>query len=107
MAITVTQAAVENPAGVRFKTVTLTLDASYPTGGYALTPAQLGFVSSIDGIVAGGTAGNTTGVVVGWNPTTQKLQVYLSNGASPALLNEAPNTTALTGQVVTVLAWGR
>lgn len=107
MALTVAQAAVENPAGVRFKTVTLTLDASYPTGGYAVTPAQCGFVSAIDGMVFGATAGNTTGVVLGWNPTTQKIQAYLSNGASPALLNEAPNTTALTGQVVTALVWGR
>lgn len=107
MAITVANAAVDNPGGVRFKVVTLTLDGSYPTGGYPVTPAQVGFASSIDGMVLGGTANNTTGVVAAWNPTTQKVQAYLSNGASPALLNEAPNTTALTGQVVTGIAWGK
>jgi len=107
MAITVANASVDNPGGIRLKAATLTFDNSYPTGGYSVTPAQLGFISAIDGMVLGGTANNTTGVVAAWNPTTQKVQCYLSNGISPALLNEAPNTTALTGQVVVGLAWGR
>lgn len=105
MAATAASAIIENPAGVRFRTVSITLDASYPTGGYAISPALLGFTSRIDGIVAS-TAGNTTGVTVGWNPATGKLQAYVSNGASPALLAEAPNTTALTGQIVQGIAWG-
>jgi hypothetical protein len=43
MALTLAQASKYVPGGL-FRTVTnVTLDASYPTGGYLVTPANLGF----------------------------------------------------------------
>lgn len=61
----------------------ITADVSYPTGGYPITPQDLGFGRQIDyldivneGISVWGSS---------WNRATQKLQLYvLSTGAEVA-----------------------
>jgi len=85
-----------------FDIVQVTPDTSYPTGGYAVAglPRAKGIV-----VPAGRAAGaGATSAVPIWNGATSKLQFFLSNGASPALLNEAPNTTNLSTEVVLLLA---
>lgn len=66
----------------------VTLDSSYPTGGYGFDPSG---VSAITHLVAAGGP-----VSLKWDRANQKLMAFVSNGASPALLNEAPNTTNLS-----------
>lgn len=75
---------------------TITGDASYPTGGYALNPP-----GDIDyeGLVASPSGGTTAASVAGWVPATKKLMAYGSNGAAPAQLVEIANTTNLSAQV--------
>lgn len=57
-----------------------------PAGGFAV-PLPAGF-RSIKFASMMQTGGLTTGIVWHFNPATQKAQAFVSNGASPALLNE-------------------
>lgn len=85
-----------------FDIIQVTPDTSYPTGGYAVAglPRAKGIV-----IPAGrGSGAGATSAVPIWNGSTSKLQYFVSNGASPALLGEAPNTTNLSAEVVLLLA---
>lgn len=74
---------------VRFN---LAADAAYPNpggglGGYAIAPADIGFVSQIDFLDLGGqeNAGATANVAFTWNRVTQKMQMIVpSTGAEVA-----------------------
>lgn len=58
---------------------TIALDASYPTGGYALSPAKFG-LTTVSGVLFEDTAGY--GVV--YNRTTDKVQVYSTGNTEVA-----------------------
>lgn len=86
MAATITPAAgaagVETPAGsYRRAFFTITPDASYPTGGYPLTPGQFGLVSII-AVDANPSQG--AGHPVVYNVSTGKLQYFTSGGTEVA-----------------------
>lgn len=83
--------------------VDVTGDASYPTGGYAITPQNLGFNTII--YCASGTI-SPQGYVPCWNQSTQKLQFFTSNGAGPAALAEVPNTTNISTATARLMFWG-
>lgn len=70
------------------RAVDVTLDNSYPTGGYALTPQQLGLGSggAIEHVNVMGTA---DGYLYKWNPATNKLMVFQGDNANAAA---APGT---------------
>jgi hypothetical protein len=87
----------------RIRLVTITGDASYPTGGYALTGNQFG-LRSIDGIIVLGCVTAATGIMPYWNTTTQKWQLfYPTNGAtSPNAGEEIPNGTSVSTITFTV-----
>jgi hypothetical protein len=53
----------------------VTLDASYPTGGYAVTPAKFGFKT-----LAGVLFEEPNGYSLMYNRTTDKVQVYSAAG---------------------------
>jgi hypothetical protein len=75
---------------MRKSIVDVTLDASYAAGGYALTPASLGFATApnmVDPQVVT-TAGQ--GFVPSWNQQTGKLQMF-KVGAAGAM-TECVNT---------------
>ena len=74
-----------------------TNNTTYAAGGLALpTKTELGFVRSLDSfVVLGNLDGNATEYVWTWNKATGKLQAFISNGASPALLAEG--TAIATG----------
>lgn len=55
----------------------LTLDSSYPTGGYSLTPAMFA-LSAINSL----SATTTSGYDLCYNYTTQKLMVFTSSGGA-------------------------
>jgi len=67
---------------------TIAFGSSYPTGGYVL--GTTGDVDFLEVIV------NAGSVSCRYDRANKKLLCYLSNGASPALLAQAPNTTDLS-----------
>jgi hypothetical protein len=80
------------------ETFTVTFDASYPTGGYAITAANLG-LSTLDTIIPNGV--DTSGTyLVSWNQATGKLQLF------SALATEVTNATDVHTKSVTVAALG-
>lgn len=89
----------------RVRTRDVTFDSSYATGGETLVPADVGLKTIVcadtGGLARTGAAG-ATAAVVSYDYTNQKLQAYVSNGASPALLNEAPSTTNLSTNAVRI-----
>lgn len=56
----------------------VTPDTSYPTGGYALTAAQLNCGRGIVGMSLLGANTAAAGYVVVWNTQTSKLQIYVA-----------------------------
>jgi hypothetical protein len=90
-----------------FRIVDVTLDANYPAGGYALTPAQLGLgASGVIYMVDPCTVSKTTGWLVGWDYTNGKLQVFDGSGAVNAAMNQVAGGTVLTGVVVRCFVMG-
>lgn len=90
---------------VRVFDVQLTSGANYTTAGETVTPKMVGLGHVIEQVMGAGTsgAGATTGYAIGANyaavaanPGAVRLQGFVSNGASPALLNEAPSNTNLS-----------
>ena len=80
MAITATKVADEVPGAARFITGTVTFDASYTTGGLAVTPTLLGYQggSTVIWMIVTGIRGaaGTAASAVQFNATTQKLLVF-------------------------------
>lgn len=87
--------------GIKLRVVTLTGDATYAVGGYALTPANVGFDTTILAVIpcGFGVAGTYS---VAWDAVNQKLKwcrmgAALSLGFAEAGVNEAGvNTTVVT-----------
>ena len=75
----------------RVKVCTITLDNSYPTGGYAITAAAVG-LSSIDYVLTDVGARNTAGTFaypVSWDYTNGKLQAFRQTAATNGLAEVA------------------
>jgi hypothetical protein len=90
-----------------FRIVDVTLDGSYPAGGYPLTPAQLGLGASGQVFMVDPcTVSKTTGWLVGWDYTNAKLQVFDGSGAANAAMNQVAAATVLTGVVVRLFVMG-
>jgi hypothetical protein len=106
MAATVTTVFSGSVFGAKQRiTVTTVLgDASYATGGYAITANQVGF-SRITAVLA---VGANTGYVPSWDATNSKLKVFYAdnNAASDSALIEVPAATDLSAVSFTVLAFG-
>jgi hypothetical protein len=83
--------------------VTVDFDSSYPTGGESFPLVGIGLSQILYAEFQ-----SKAGYVFSWDYTNFKLQAYCSNGASPAALNEVPNTTNLsTVTGVRGVFWGR
>jgi len=78
----------------QLKVYTITPDASYPTGGYPITPAQVGLLN-ITYVDSQNTTG-TTSVIWQYNYTTKSLQAYWTGPAISGVLAEVTNTTNLS-----------
>lgn len=101
MAISFSQNYFRNSAGVQWEIMgRLSLDNSYPAGGYLLDPAQFG-LSQITSFTVNDCQG---GFVYDFNATTQKLMVYTATAGGgvfvgdPAVLTgtNAPSALAAT-----------
>lgn len=77
--------------------VDVTLDNSYPTGGYALSLATLGVDGVTDYVIATSTS---TGHTFSYNYSTSKLMAF--NGTT-----QIANTTDLSAVVVRLIAQGK
>lgn len=87
--------------GQRARLVKITFDASYPTGGEALTAADCG-LTTIDEFLAHAAGGR----VFEYDYTNAKLLAYQSAGSAAALA-QVPDTTDLALVVTRALVIGR
>ena len=90
-----------------FRVVDVTLDASYPAGGYPLTAAQLGFGSNGVVMMVDGGMTKTAGWTVAYDYTNAKLQVFDGSGAANVANHEVAAATVLTGIVARLLVFGK
>lgn len=92
----------------RYVTVTqVTLDNSYPTGGYPVTASSLGLPDGlVDAILPAGVsqAAITATVIVQYNANTGNLQAFWSAaaGAQPTEVTAATNLSAFTFNLIAV-----
>src|SRR4051812_13258066 len=91
--------------GAQRRTVTdVTLDSSYPTGGYAVTPDQLGFGCFLE-------EGGQSKVKTAAGGVTEAVLVPQAAGGAKLVCNaggaEVVNAANLTGCVVRVQAYGK
>jgi hypothetical protein len=92
---------------IKLTITTVVGDSSYPTGGTALTPLQLGLTTVITAFcTVTGSASNNTAIGASYNTSTGKLQTWASTGTSPVGLAETANATNLSGLTITVFAFG-
>ena len=87
MAATVSPVVTHVPGNLKEVIVTITGDASYPTGGYAIT------FPGITNVVFADIQSSSTGHPCAWNYATGKLQFFTSGGAEVAA---ATNLSAVT-----------
>jgi hypothetical protein len=80
----------------------ITLDSSYPTGGYLLQPGDVGLSLSIE-LLASHPAG---GYAFEYDQPTSKLKVYRIGAALSNPLSEVPAATNLSAVKVRVVAFG-
>lgn len=84
---------------------TLTPDTSYPTGGYAVTPAQLGLSRvSFAMCNAVGSASNNGAATASYNQATGKVQLF-TTGTTGAQV-EVASAANVSGITVNILALG-
>lgn len=100
-ALTITRVAGPFSTGDRFETVTsVVLSSSYPTGGEVVTPALLGFASTVDPQFQVQVEGGH-GYGPEYDYTNQKIIVYTSAGT------QTTNATDLSAVTLYVRATGR
>lgn len=96
-----TQIVRRGAAGDLFeRLVDITLDSSYPAGGYPITPQQMGFGLNGQIVMVNGAASKTGGWECGWDYTNSKLQVFDSSAAANLAMHEIAGGTSLAGVVV-------
>jgi len=90
-----------------FRVVDITMDNSYPSGGWAVTPLALGFGSNgvIFGVIPLG--GAKAGRLLEWDQVNLKLMVRDASGAANAATPEITTVTQMNNQVLRVLAIGK
>src|SRR5262245_24982053 len=101
MALTLTEVGTRQYVGSNFlRTFDITFDSSYATGGEAIVPGDVGFVTSID-VFDSETIPGTTVRSVAYDRTNGKLLAYNPAGT------EITNTTNLSAITVRCRVWGR
>lgn len=86
----------------KVRVVRVTFDNSYPTGGEAVTPSQLGF-KNVHNIIPGV---STNGYVVTYDKANAKLKVFRGGAAVSTPFAEVPNATDLSTVVVDLTVYG-
>jgi hypothetical protein len=99
MAATVAEVSRDNTGGRLRLIVDITGDNSYPTGGWAVTPAQLG-VQRIDRVSADVKSPSTTSYIAQWDYANNKIKVFWTGAAVNGTLGEVTNATNLSTLVL-------
>ena len=86
--------------------VPVTLDASYPTGGYAVNAYSLGLPAGLLDVLDAN-ASPDGGYDVRYNSATGNLQAYDTGAAGGAALAEAVNATNLSAVTANCVVTGR
>lgn len=82
---------------LRARAFDLVLSATaYATGGFSVPKSNI-FLNEIYFNIVTDITNGPTGYEAVYNQTTNKLQLFTSNGAAPAALAELANATAVTG----------
>lgn len=112
MAATIAQAigansiAPESASHLYVACVDVTGDASYPTGGYAVTlSTYLPTGARVLHVAATPKGAVTTAFMPAWDGTNNKLQLFASNGAAPAALAEVANATNVATSVTRLIVF--
>ena len=71
---------IQKSGGIRFAVIDITFDNSYATGGWAVTPANLG-MSVIYGMIALGPQVAAAGSLITYDPVNGKLLAFKSTAA--------------------------
>ena len=83
---------------------TVTGDTSYPSGGYAISPANIGFTKILGAVMIGANSAAAGGILPVWNQGTGKLQLFYPTGGGVAapgsLADPIVNTGAVTASAV-------
>lgn len=110
MALTVAAPTKQGVFGdLRYVIVNITWDSSYPTGGLALTPKQVGLNQILGCESIGAGAAATAAVDISYDTTNQKLQAFGADGAAAGIANlkEIANATNLSTITTTAIFLGR
>lgn len=110
MALSIANVSPHNPleyfGRLKARVVTVTFDASYPTNGESLAPADLGF-SDIYTVLPSPRPVAGTGYVVQWDGVNNKLLAFVEEAvAAGGPLLEVANTTDLSALVVECVVLG-
>lgn len=82
---------------------TVTFDSSYPTGGEAIAPGDLGFSVAIETVLIG--SNDEAGVSARWDQANSKVLLFDENDTSGVEAQFA-NTGNASANVVTLEAYG-
>lgn len=107
LGFSVTHVPIKYAGGYRVKLVQITLDNAYPTGGWAITPAQVGLDTTITRLIPLGFTLNGFGL--SWDQANRKLKALKFDypaAAAGAAIEAAANEAGLNGQVVHCLVVG-
>ena len=107
MALTYGNPTVRTSIGARYEVVVpITLDSSYPTGGYAVTGTSLGLPCGLIDTIDCNTSPDS-GYDVRYNYTTGNIQAFATGASSGAALAEVTNATNLSTVTATAVVHGR
>jgi len=98
MAATVAVTRMTVPGDRHLVEAVITGDASYATGGYAVTPSTFGLTQIIQAIIPAGTSAGTVAV---WDSVNSKVLFIVQNTGA-----EVANATNVSARAVPVFVWG-
>lgn len=106
MALTFAKTASGVMGDKRYYIGTVAFDNSYPTGGEAVTAANLEFQSAVDAVIINAQSSLVPTKVVSYDPSTGKLVINVEDGTS-GIMAEAGNASDQSGVVdVQFIAFG-
>lgn len=101
MALTFTTVSSNVVGAQRLNVINVTFDASYPTGGEVITPANMGMRARIDTVIGGASPYGAGAYVIQYDASGPYLKaISVADGA------EAGDTTDLSAMTVNVIAIG-
>jgi hypothetical protein len=92
MALTFSKTASGVMGDKRYFLGTVAFDASYPTGGEAVTAAELEFQLQVDAVIINAQSSLVPTKVVSYDPSTGKLVINVEDGTS-GIMAEAANAS--------------